>query len=162
MTLDTLAQEIFLELDSPTDITEASIQFWLETNVGKLNLLLDTDFSFADGVVSPDLDNQEQGIFKQLYIVDYLNRQVKKNLGAAAYSTILEVKEGNRTVKRQSRTNVSKEYAIASTEAKEELMFLVTAYKMNQSDATQYIVPNPIETDCYYDRILDPRNYPNP
>lgn len=148
MNVTSIADEIFRELDEPSDCSIPKIAFWLQTNVGKLNLKLGSSVTVENGVLSEDLALDAQSIFKSLFKIDYLKRQINRNLGAAAYSSVSEVKEGNRTVKRTNKNDVAKTYLAAKESEEKELNRLVAAYKQNSFGGGEAsYVPNPIHTE---------------
>jgi len=145
MTTTSIADEIFRELDEPTDCSIPKIAFWLQTNVGTLNLKLGSSVVVNGGVLSDDLSLAAQAIFKSLFKIDYLKRQINRNLGAAAYSSVSEVKEGNRTVKRTNKNDVAKSYLAAKESEERVLNGLVAAYKQNAFAGGDYnYVANPV------------------
>ena len=48
MKVQDIAQEIYRELDEPSDLTIPVIAFWIRSNVGELNNHLDTAFKIND------------------------------------------------------------------------------------------------------------------
>lgn len=139
-----IADEIYRELDEPEDVSIASISYWLTSNVGKLNGLIDIEVSVVNNEFSPEIDNDQKVILKKLYEIHYYQRQIKKNLGAASYSSFSEVKEGNRTVRRVNKNEIAKTYKLMVTDLNDELIQLLIAYRMNRADPMQLYVPNPI------------------
>lgn len=147
MTTTSLADEIFRELDQPSDLSIPSVAFWLQSNVGQLNLKTGLSVSVSLGELSEDLSLEARAIFKSLYKINYLKRQINKNLGAAAYSSVAEVKEGNRTVKRTNKNDIAKTYITMKESEERELNRLISAYKQNSFSPDSYYVPNPILTE---------------
>ena len=163
MNVADIADEIFRELGEPEDVSIPSISFWLTSNIGKLNNLIDTAYVIEDEEISPAIADDEKAIYKLLYIISYYSRQVNKNLGAAAYSTILEVKEGNRTVRRANKNDIAKTYRSLVSDYNEDLMAQVLNYKMNRADPDSLVVPNPLLTEIGYCGFPDnPRHYLHP
>ena len=145
MTTTSIADEIFRELDEPADCSIPKIAFWLQTNVGTLNLKLGSAITVENGVLSDDLSLAAESVFKSLFKIDYLKRQINKNLGAAAYSSISEVKEGNRTVKRTNKNDIAKSYLAAKESEEKNLNGLIAAYKQNSfGGGESSYVPNPV------------------
>ena len=68
-----IADEIHRELASPTDLSIASIAFWLRSNIGELNNLLNLDREIIDTTLelNAELTTQQSVIFKKLYFVHY-------------------------------------------------------------------------------------------
>jgi hypothetical protein len=159
-TLVDIADELFRELDEPDDASIASISYWLTSNIGKLNGLLDIEISVENNELVPELDNDQKVVFKKLYEIHYYQRQIKKNLGAAAYTAFSEVKEGNRTVRRVNKNEIAKTYKLMVTDLNDELTQLLMAYRMNRADPMQLYVPNPIHEEDYASDTIMP-NYDN-
>lgn len=140
MTIADLSREIFEDLGSPDDISLPAISFWLgtESNLGKLNTLLDTEFTIIDNEISRPLNSQEQAIYKHLYQIQYIKRQFNKNTGAAAYAgEVIEIKEGNRTVKGINKNDVAKTLNAYLKDLNLELIQLIQSYKLNLADPRQ-------------------------
>ncbi len=159
MTVETIADELYRELEEPDDVSIPSIAFWLVSNIGRLNNLIGTDFTIESSVIVPDLHENQKAIYKTLYFIHYYKRQVNSNLGAAGYSAIAEVKEGNRTVRRTNKTEIAKNYRSMVADYNDELMQQLMAYKMNQCTPEQFIVGNPILTDCIDAYPYNPRDH---
>jgi hypothetical protein len=142
-----IADEIYRELDQPSDLSIPSIAFWLQTNIGQLNLKTGLAVSVSLGVLSETLSDEAAAIYKALFKIHYLKRKINQNLGAAAYSSIAEVKEGNRTVKRTNKNDIAKSYIIMKESEERELNRLISAYKQNLFSGDGYYTPNPILTE---------------
>lgn len=147
MNLSDIADEIFTELSEPSDISQASIIYWLYTNIGGLNSLLERAFETTASVITPSPSEIEKQILKKLYFLYFYGRQMNRNLGAAALVLVASVTEGNRTVRRFDRTNVARNYKSLIDDIKDELHIAVLAYKMGAATPAQFIVQNPILTE---------------
>ena len=64
-----IADEIFRELDQPTDVSIPQIAFWIRVNVGSLNNLINTEYTIDTTTleISPDPAIEEKSILKKLY-----------------------------------------------------------------------------------------------
>ena len=51
MTITGLANEIYLELGSPSDLATGAIAFWAQTNVGTLNSFINSNFAESGGEI---------------------------------------------------------------------------------------------------------------
>ncbi len=147
MNVPSIADELFRELSEPEDVSIPSIAFWLNSNIGKLNNLLGTEYISQDSNIVPELDEQTKSIYKLLYLISYSIRQINKNLGAAGYTSFAEVKEGNRSVRRVNKTDIAKTYQSLVNSYNDELQGQLLNYKMNHSTPQQFIVDNPILTE---------------
>lgn len=147
-TILTLGDEIFSELGEPSDISIASICFWLDSNVGKLNNLLATSFGITEGTNNFDSEfgNIEKVIFKQIYFCYYFNKQMVANLGEAAISTTLEWDSDGSRIKKINRNDIAKTYKELKKICQEELREMVINYQ-NNSQTNVYGV---VGADAYY------------
>lgn len=134
-----IADEIFRELDFPSAISLASITFWLRSNVGLLNNLIDTSFTVDSSTLefSTDLTEQEKAILKKLYIIHYYGLQIRATLGAAANDAILEVSSDGATVRKINKNEVSKTYVAVKKQESEDLQKLVNGYKSSAAAPLQ-------------------------
>jgi len=148
MKITPIADEIYRELDEQSDLSIPSIAFWLQTNIGQLNLKTGLSVTVSLGELSETLSDEAAAIYKALFKIHYLKRKINQNLGAAAYSSIAEVKEGNRTVKRTNKNDIAKSYLAMKESEERELNRLVAAYKQNSfAGGDGYYTPNPILTE---------------
>lgn len=145
MNVSDIATELFIELEEPSDISVGAISTWLSANIGKFIGGLDTNFSLSnDGEVSPVLSNEEKAIFKLFYLVHYYGRQLRKNLCAASYdSSIVEITEGNRTVRKVSKNEVAKTWRTVVKDTQAELDDMILGYKIGAS------MPKQINADTF-------------
>jgi hypothetical protein len=138
MTALDIAQEIWTELDSPSDYSATSISYWLKTNVGKLNIALRTSFGVqADTMeILPELDHNQKAVLKMIFMVYYYDKLVRSNLGAAA-SDVLQVTQAGKTVKLVNRNEVSKVYATLRRETQQALDNLIHDYRRGKIKPVQ-------------------------
>lgn len=87
LSINIIASEIFNELGAPSDVSVASISYWLRSNIGKLNVLLASEYSIN---ANSEIDTSkelftllEKTIFKKLYIIHYYDRQILNLIGKA-------------------------------------------------------------------------------
>jgi 5'-3' exonuclease len=94
--------EIFRELDQPSDASIPQIAFWIRVNVGTLNNLINTEYTIDTATleISPDPAIEEKSILKRLYVVHFYDLKLRGSLGAAAQDSILEVSADGATVKK--------------------------------------------------------------
>ena len=132
-----IADEIYEELGSPSDISNPLISFWLQRNIGRLNSLIQTSYTIESSVssieISPTLGEDEKAIYKTLYYIYYYNRLIQNNLGAAAFDAILEVGSDRRTVKMVNKNEVAKTYLALKKANQDELKELINGYALNRS-----------------------------
>lgn len=138
MNVTEIADEIYRELGEPSDISIPVIAFWLRSNIGSLNNLINEVFSVqesdleiinADGAISIDAAS----ILKRLYDINYYQRKYIANLTTMSSESILEVKDGNRTVRKINRNEIGKTILEAKASAQHILDNLVSSYKISKS-----------------------------
>jgi len=79
-----IAQEIYLDLNSPSDLSIAAISFWVRANVGALNSFLFSNFAVNGTtyeIVDADNNNAEidinaVAILKKMYMIRGFSRQL--------------------------------------------------------------------------------------
>lgn len=133
-----LASGVFEDLNSPATTSVVAISGWLISNVGRLNTLLNTNYEVISGCIAPELGLEEQAIYREVFTVKYYDRQVQANLGAAAYdASIVQVTEGNRTIRITDRNELAKSFVSLRRDAQGTLSDLIALYKINRSQARQ-------------------------
>jgi len=82
-----IADEIYRELGEPSDVSIPSVAFWLRTNLGKLNILINKRYSIntldleVDAISPETFTITEKSIFKKTYKIHYYDRQIIKLIG---------------------------------------------------------------------------------
>lgn len=134
-----IADEVYRELASPSDLSIAAISFWLRTNLGQLNNLIDT--SYALDVNTQELETgltiEEAVIFKKLYFVHYYDIKIRATLGAASSDSVVEVSSDGARVRKINKNEISKTWMSARNLERDELTRLITAYKLTGSSPRQ-------------------------
>ena len=137
------------------------ISGYLESNIGQLNVFLNTDFSLdkEKDIMVPSLEYEEKAIFTQLYLKDYMNKEARKILRNASVSEPstsdtssttttdgvtdwIELREGDTTIKRSLATSTTKNasariFQQSANEASSLLKELIAAYNMYGSRPLQ-------------------------
>jgi hypothetical protein len=121
-----ISDEIYRELGEPEDISISSIAFWLRTNLGKLNILLDKNYTInqidleVEAISQESFSILEKTIFKKLYNIHYYDRQILNLVGKTKNVTIintsgtanqgsLQISENGMTYNRENSTKTSAE-----------------------------------------------------
>lgn len=127
-----VANDTFNYLGSPSDLSVAFIATWIRSNVGKINNLLLTSFAIDDTTLefSPAMSPEIQDILFKTFEIYYYDKLIRANLGASAFSAVLEVTSDGATVKRQNANNVAGSYIQLRKESLSELNQLVNGYKL--------------------------------
>lgn len=137
-----LADSIFREIDEDPSTSISTISYWLENNIGLLNILLDETIVFANNEFSPELTVEQANIYKVMYLIKYYSGLVRSNLGAAAYDWS-ELSEGDSTIRRVSRNELAKNYKQMRDGSQLDLDNLVYLYKKNQIKPGAYDLHEP-------------------
>jgi len=134
MKLTDLADHVFRNLGEPTDASIPNITFWLEGRIGELNNLINTTIVY-DPVTqdfSPELTDEQASIFGLMYSISYFTRLIKVSLGAGAFDWS-EISDGDTTIRRVSRNEMSKTYIQLRNQIQTELNDMIFYYKQNRT-----------------------------
>lgn len=158
-----LSDFIFRSLDSPEDTTIPAISYWVGFNLGALNALLkrdgaapevfssdslppNTPFTLVDSEIYPALNDTEANIYALMFRIQYAERQAIKNAGAASSQSFQEMTEGNRTVRRVNKGQLSQTYMQLRVGLQQELYQMVNDYSNSIDRFRSTQVLNPITT----------------
>jgi len=134
--LTDLANTTWIELGQPADVTIPEISFYLKNNLGKLNVLLFTDFTIdSSQEVSPfdSFTYNEANIYSKIYEVKYYNKKINDNLGAMSVDSVIEYSSDGTSIKKASRNETAKTYLSLRKDLALELKDLVTAYRIKKA-----------------------------
>jgi len=135
-----ISDEIYRELGNPTDMSIATISFWLRTNLGQLNNLLNISIEI-DGVTlelsGTGLTADQAVIFKKLYFIHFYDLKIRSTLGAAGTDSVIEVSSDGARVRKINKNELSKTWLAARSAEQEELTRLITAYRITASEPLQ-------------------------
>lgn len=139
-----IADEIYRELDKPSSLSIPAISFWVRTNLGMLNNLLNTTFSVADDATLEILDkdggeiNQEEAsILKKIYLSHYYDGLIRSSLGAASSDAVVELSSDGSRIKKINKNEQSKTYYTVRLQIVDELKMMVIGYKTKESTPLQ-------------------------
>tara|TARA_Y100000310_G_C20493442_1_gene720370 strand:+ start:419 stop:913 length:495 start_codon:yes stop_codon:yes gene_type:complete len=121
--------------DQPTQLEREfkveGISGWLESNVGQLNNLLYSSFSSGT-----NFKQEEENIFTQIYLQDYYTREARVVMKMSASTGSIDwtrLTEGDTTIVRSNRVDVSRLYRNLAKDASEKIKELVYAYNSYQA-----------------------------
>tara|TARA_R100001377_G_scaffold66048_1_gene41344 strand:+ start:284 stop:778 length:495 start_codon:yes stop_codon:yes gene_type:complete len=134
-----IADEVYRELGNPTDLSIATISFWLRTNVGQLNNLINIDASINQETLELDgeLTIDQAVIFKKLYFIHYYDLKIRATLGAASNDGVIEVSSDGARVRKVNKNELSKTWMAARAAERDELDKLINAYRITASAPSQ-------------------------
>jgi hypothetical protein len=148
-----LADEIYRELGEPADLSIASIAFWLRSNIGDLNILINKKFYISDDTyevtVPTDLNDTfgdiEKSIFKMLYNMHYYERLFRNALGAASTDSTIEIDQNGFRAKRVNKNELAKTYSDLRKQIADELQVLTKNYNLNEARPLQVAGDDTVE-----------------
>ena len=140
-----ISDEIYRELGEPSDLSHASIAFWLRTNIGDLNILINKKFYIVENTLEVGVEensgdsfgNIEKSIFKMLFSVHYYERLFRNALGAASVDSVVSVTDDGSTVVKINKNELAKNYSQLRKQINEELLALTKNYNMNEAKPIQ-------------------------
>ena len=148
-----ISDEIYRELGEPSDLSHASIAFWLRTNIGDLNILINKKFYIIEstleiGIVEDSGDaftDLEKSIFKMIYSIHYYERLFRNALGAASTDSTIEIDQNGFRAKRVNKNELAKTYSDLRKQIVSELDILTRNYNLNDSRPLQVAGDDTIE-----------------
>ena len=148
-----ISDEIYRELGEPSDISIASVAYWLRTNIGKLNVLLNKPYLINDTtleIYSSDETKDpfginEKTIFKKIYTVHYYERLFRNALGAASTDSTIEIDQNGFRAKRVNKNELAKTYSDLKKQSDAELKILIDQYDLNEVTPLQVAGDDTIE-----------------
>lgn len=133
-----ISDEIYRELGEPEDISIASIAFYLRTNIGSLNVLLNKSYTINTSTLeiqdtSKDpFDLNEKTIFKKLYTIHYYDRQLRKTLVSVNLDSVISISDEGSSVTKVNKNELSKTFSNIKKQEMLELNQLLYAYNDNE------------------------------
>jgi len=148
-----IADEIYRELSEPSDLNIASIAFWLRTNIGDLNILINKKFYITDDTLEIGIEADsgdefkdiEKSIFKMIYSMHYYERLFRNALGAASTDSTIEIDQNGFRAKRVNKNELAKTYSDLRKQIADELQVLTKNYNLNEARPLQVAGDDTIE-----------------
>ena len=144
MTVSGIATEIYTNLGSPSDTTEASVQYWLRTSVGELNSRIFTNYLLVGGTTTGEVldssNNQISGdavsIYKKMYEVYRWNAVIRNKMAALDSDSLLEVTDNGSAVRYVNKNEVIKSLKDLKSQDTLDLEKLIQGYNSHLSPPT--------------------------
>ena len=152
-----VADELYREMGEPSDISIASVAYWLRTNIGKLNVLLNKPYLINDTTLEIYSSDEakdpfginEKAIFKKIYTVYYYERLFRNALGAASTDSVIEIDQNGFRAKKVNKNELAKTYSELKKQADAELKILIDQYDLNEVAPLQVAGDDTIEGVSY-------------
>jgi hypothetical protein len=133
-----ISDELFNELGEPDDISIATVAFWLRTNIGSLNVLLNKPYTInessleVEGSSTEAFGINEKAIFKKLYIIHYYDRQLRKTLNSISLDSVVSISDEGSSVTKVNKNELSKTFSSIKKQEMLELKELLNKYELNE------------------------------
>ena len=156
-----IADEIYRELGQPSSLSIPPISFWVRTNLGGLNNLLNTAFAVEEGANleikdegGAEITQQEVSIMKLQYLMHYYDGLIRGSLGAASTDAVVELSSDGSRIKKVNKNEQSKVYYTVRTHVFEELRMMIGGYKDKGSAPLQVAGDDTVEALNRLDRDI--------
>ncbi len=160
-----IANEVYMELGKPKELSIPPIVFWLRNNIGALNNNLNQDFSVNSTSLEIErvdsnsnvlgISTEEKAVFKKMYLLHYYEVKIRESLGAASTDTWVEISSDGTSVRRVNKVEQSKTYQQAKSSEQIDLDKMIHAYKLRLSSPVQVVGDDTVEGN--YSGPSDPR-----
>lgn len=134
----TLASGTWEELGEPTNVSVSYISGWYvaDSNIGKLNSVINTCYSGVSGCIDPAISGDEQAIYKEIYKINYYGRQIASMLNSAnsAAGAWTELKDNTSSIRRANKNDLAKTFLQLQKDSREALKDLATQYNLNRTN----------------------------
>ena len=140
-----IADEIYRELATPSDLSIPAIAYWLRSNIGGLNNLIHTEYTIRDydlELVNTDgveIADNEKTIFKKMYMIHFYDQKLRANMVSLTTDTVLSVRDGDSSVTKLNKNEVNKSIAAVKNQEYMELSIMVGAYKSSKGVPRQVV-----------------------
>lgn len=150
-----IAQEILLEMDGLSGISEPYLISWLRANIGLLNTAIGTKFVINSETLEfcPAIQEDQKSLLKWMFSCTYWERIARSNLGASGYS-VQSVEEGDSKIRLTSKTDVAKAATALAKDCRESLKQMILYYKTNK--ALPRSLSSATSPMWQYPRVSDP------
>lgn len=129
-TVSTIATEIYEELGSPSDTSIPVIASWLRNNLGKINILIDTEYvvNESDLEINPAIEDKEKDIYKEIYFIKYYDRMIAQALRGASSQNLQSISDESSSVKWTNKSEIARQYMQMKSQSEKNLTSLIDAY----------------------------------
>lgn len=156
-----IADEIYRELGEPSDVSISSIAFWLRSNLGKLNILLNKNYQInslnleVETITPETFTITEKAIFKKIYNISYYDRQIVNLIGKSRSINLIstdsnssginnadsiQISENGFTYQKSSSTKTANETIKANTQFIRQLGLNFVELKKQEMDELKTLV----------------------
>lgn len=150
-----IADELYREMGEPTDLSIASIAWWLRANIGDLNITINKTYTINETTLEIEIPNgdsfgnTEKSIFKMLFSIHYYERLLRNALGAASTDSTIEINQNGFSARKINKNELAKTYAQLRKQINDELMELTKNYNLNEARPLQVAGDDTIQGASY-------------
>jgi len=147
-----IADELYREMGEPSDLSIASVAYWLRTNIGDLNITINKEYTINETTLEIEVPEDdifgvtEKSIFKMLFGIHYYERLLRNALGAASTDSTIEIDQNGFRAKRVNKNELAKTYAELRKQISQELDILTKNYNLNEARPLQVAGDDTIES----------------
>lgn len=140
-----IASELYNEFGEPSDLSIPAIAYWLRSNIGDLNLLINKKYIIDETsleVISEEEEefgNIEKSIFKMLYSIHYYERMMRISLNNATLDSVVSISDEGSSVTKINKNEMAKTYATLRNQINDELNTLTKNYNLNEAKPLQIV-----------------------
>lgn len=147
MNVASIADEIYRELGEPSSLSISPITFWVRTNIGDLNNMINTSYeiSIEDYEITPQIGVNEVAILKQMYNVHYYDVQLRATLINATTDAVVELESDGSRIRKVNKSELGKTWLAFRKNAYEQLLEMISRYKLGQAHPVQVAGDDTIE-----------------
>lgn len=143
------AGDIIESLDL-SGITTGSVASWLRTNVGSLNLVARSEYETSgDNAIIPEMSGNVIYLYSKMYECNYLSQESRR-ASLLGYNDWIEIQgEDQGSIRKVSKSEISKNLLALSKLCKEELAVIIKEYNNSNGGNLPYqILGIPRGTYC--------------
>ena len=152
-----IAQEIYFDLNSPSDLSLAAISFWIRANIGNLNNTIFSSFIINDSYEITESDAEINinavAILKKMYMVHRYSVIIRSKITEVSANDVVEIQDQDTRVRRIDKNQLIRSISAEKKQEEEELRFLISNYRANRVNPGQ-VVGDDIVAGAY------PTDYP--
>jgi len=165
-----IADELYREMGEPADLSIPSIAYWLRSNVGDLNNVINKRFYVDEAnleIIAPSdsgdsLGLAEKSIFKMLFSIHYYERLMRNALGAASVDGVIEINQNGFSARKVNKNELAKTYGDLRKQIVSELDKLIQNYNLNEARPLQVAGDDTVPGLGYPYTYGNVRNIDNP
>jgi hypothetical protein len=143
MKVVTIADQIFKELDEPSDLSVPAIAYWVRNKIGELNDLIFTNFQINEVTLEVldengvEISEKAAAILKKMYSIHRLNSKIRARILALESNSVIEVSDDGATVRMVNKNEVIKSLTSLKKQESDELYKLVNGFILGDATPLQ-------------------------